>query len=64
MMETLGAAGLTPADVDLVCATGGTARVPVIAEGLAARFGEKKVHRLSSFHSVIQGLAERARTMA
>ena len=64
MMETLGAAGLTPAGVDLVCATGGTARVPVISEGLAARFGERKVHRLSSFHSVIQGLAERARTMA
>ncbi len=62
--ETLAAAGLDEYAIDLVCATGGTARVPVIARGLEARFGAKKLHRLSSFHSVIQGLAERARELA
>ena len=53
-------AKLTPADIDLVCSTGGTARVPVIARAIEERFGPGKLHRLSSFHSVIQGLAQRA----
>jgi hypothetical chaperone protein len=61
---TLAAAGVGPDAIDLVCATGGTARVPVIARGLEAQFGAEKLHRLSSFHSVIQGLAERARELA
>jgi hypothetical chaperone protein len=58
---TLAAAGLAPGDVDLVCPTGGTSLVPAIARELDARFGAHKIHRLSSFHSVVQGLAERAR---
>ena len=62
--DTLSAAGVDASAIDLVCATGGTARVPVIAQGLEAQFGAQKLHRLSSFHSVIQGLAERARELA
>jgi hypothetical chaperone protein len=56
-------AGLTPSDIDSVCSTGGTAKVPVIRHGLESRFGADKLQALSSFHAVIQGLAERARLL-
>ena len=59
--ETLAASGLGAAGVDLVCCTGGMARVRAIAEGVRARFGAQKIVRLRSLHSVIQGLGERAR---
>ena len=61
---TLVAAGTTADKIDIICATGGTTRVPAIEKALIARFGEKKLHRLSSFHSVISGLAERAVALA
>src|SRR4051812_4586227 len=56
-------AGLTARDIDRVCSTGGTAKVPVIKHGLETRFGADKLQALSSFHAVIQGLAERARSV-
>jgi len=59
--QTLTRAGISASDIDRVCSTGGTAKVPVIRHGLEARFGERKLQALSSFHAVIQGLAERAR---
>ncbi len=58
--RTLEHGGLAPADVDRVCLTGGTAKLPQISERLAARFGSEKLHALSSFHSVIKGLGVRA----
>jgi len=58
--RTLEHGGLSPADVDRVCLTGGTAKLPQISERLAARFGSEKLHALSSFHSVIKGLGVRA----
>jgi hypothetical chaperone protein len=61
--RTLERAGLTASDIDRVCSTGGTAKVPVIKHGLEARFGADKLQGLSSFHAVIQGLAERARVL-
>ncbi|HET7543638.1 MAG TPA: Hsp70 family protein [Polyangiaceae bacterium] len=61
--QTLARAGLTAHDIDRVCSTGGTAKVPVIEQGLEARFGAHKLQALSSFHAVIQGLAERARSL-
>ncbi len=61
--HVLETAGLTPAQIDRVCSTGGTAKVPVIHRGLEARFGAEKLQALSSFHAVIQGLAERARLL-
>ncbi|HTA90198.1 MAG TPA: Hsp70 family protein [Polyangiaceae bacterium] len=59
--EVLERAGLSPSDIERVCSTGGTAKVPIINRGLEARFGAHKLQALSSFHAVIQGLAERAR---
>ncbi len=56
-------AGISAADIDSVCSTGGTARVPVIKRGLESRFGAEKLRALSSFHAVINGLAERARLL-
>ncbi|HYP98257.1 MAG TPA: Hsp70 family protein [Polyangiaceae bacterium] len=61
--DTLGRAGISAGDIDRVCSTGGTAKVPVIARGLEERFGAEKLQALSSFHAVIQGLAERARVL-
>jgi hypothetical chaperone protein len=62
--QTVAASGLAPTDIDLVCATGGTAKVPKIAEAIAARFGKERVSDFKSFHSVVQGLARYARTLA
>jgi hypothetical chaperone protein len=61
---TVADAGLAFADVDVVCCTGGTAKVPRIAHAIEQRFGAAKVRQLRSFHSVVQGLAERARQLA
>jgi len=60
--QTLAAADVTTAQVDAVYCTGGTARVPTLIAAVAARFGPTKVRHVSTFHAVIQGLAERART--
>lgn len=57
---TLERAGVRHAEIDLVCCTGGTARVPAIASGLAQRFGAHKLTDFKNFHSVIHGLAEHA----
>jgi molecular chaperone DnaK (HSP70) len=54
-------AELSAEQVDRVCLTGGTAKLPAITKSLEARFGPSKLHELSAFHSVIQGLAQRAR---
>jgi hypothetical chaperone protein len=62
--ETLRLGGLSAENVDRVCLTGGTAKLPAIAERLESRFGHGKLYELSSFHSVIQGLAEGAHAAA
>jgi hypothetical chaperone protein len=59
--RTLQRAGLVAEDIDVVCLTGGTGRVPLIAERLARIFRRARIHRLRSLHAVVQGLAERAR---
>jgi hypothetical chaperone protein len=56
--------GLGAAGIELVCCTGGTARVAALAQGIQARFGAEKLVRLRSLHSVIQGLGQRARSLA
>jgi hypothetical chaperone protein len=56
-MET---AGITPEQVDLVCLTGGTAKVPFISGELEKRFGKEKLQTQSHFHSVLSGLVESA----
>jgi hypothetical chaperone protein len=62
--QTIEASQFTASDIDLVCCTGGTARVRAIASGIGERFCPTKIVRLRSLHSVIQGLAERAREFA
>lgn len=62
--RTVESAGLTNDAIDVVCCTGGTAKVPRIASAVEGRFGPQKLRRLRSFHSVVQGLAERARQIA
>ena len=61
--ETMAASGVRASDVDLVCCTGGTARVPRIAQAIAERFGADKMRDFKSFHSVVQGLAHHARSL-
>jgi hypothetical chaperone protein len=53
-------AGLRPDQVDLVCLTGGTAKVPFIRDELEARFGKDRLQTQSHFHSVLSGLTESA----
>jgi hypothetical chaperone protein len=62
--DTVARSGLTPGSIDVVCCTGGTARVPRLAAAIAARFGLQKMHDFRTFHSVVQGLAHHARQVA
>ena len=62
--ETLKRAGIKASQVDVLCCTGGTANVGLIQKGLADRFGADKLKQHKQFHSVVEGLAERAREVA
>lgn len=61
--ETVKAAQLQYDDVDLICATGGTAKVAVIREGLEKRFGKEKIQQHNRFHSIVQGLSRAAQEL-
>lgn len=63
MDEVISNAGIRPTDIDLICCTGGTSKVPEVHSRLLERFGAEKIKTLGSFHSVIQGLSERARDL-
>ncbi|MGE0762245.1 MAG: Hsp70 family protein [Bdellovibrionales bacterium] len=58
--ECLNQAQMSPADVDLVSLTGGSAQVPLIRLELEQRFGADKLQTQSHFHSVLSGLIESA----
>lgn len=58
--ECLNGAGITANQIDLVCLTGGTAKVPFIREEFIQRFGAEKLQTQSHFHSVMSGLIESA----
>ena len=62
--ETVKRAGIGFSDIDIVYCTGGTSRVPAILDGLKLRFGEERLVGRNFFHSIVQGLTERAREMA
>ena len=62
--ETLEAGRMRPQDVDILCLTGGTSRMPVVERTLSARLPNARLRRLRSFHSVVQGLALHARDVA
>lgn len=61
---TLARAQLAPSAIDIVCCTGGTARLPAVSNALGARFGNHKLSQFSHFHSVILGLGAEAKTRA
>lgn len=56
----LQSAGITSEQVDLVCLTGGTSKVPFIRSEFEQRFGQEKMQTQSHFHSVLSGLTESA----
>lgn len=58
--ETLKLAGINASQVDLICLTGGTAKLPAIRAAMSARFGEEKLRTHRHFTSIVEGLAERA----
>jgi hypothetical chaperone protein len=58
--ETVKASGVGYDQIDLVCCTGGTARVPLLQRELVRRFGERKIQERNHFHSIVHGLARRA----
>lgn len=58
--ETVRDAQVRPSDIDLVCLTGGTARVACLRAALEARFGREKLSQQNAFHSVVQGLVRKA----
>src|SRR5262249_20123645 len=62
--DTVRAAGLEAGQVDLVCCTGGTAKVPCIAQAIEARFGTGRIRDYKTFPSVVGGLALRAHAIA
>lgn len=62
--ETLRAGDLRPEQVDILCLTGGTSRMPLVERTLSERVPRAKTRRLRSFHSVVQGLARRAQERA
>ncbi len=60
MMEVFKQSGLTPADVDEVCLTGGTSQFPLIKVRLREIFGESKLSEHNIYQSVVNGLAQYA----
>ncbi|KHD89153.1 MAG: HSP70 family molecular chaperone [Bdellovibrio sp. ArHS] len=58
--ECLKNAGVSSQQVDLVCLTGGTAKVPFIQKELETRFGKERLQTQAHFHSVLSGLTESA----
>ena len=62
--RTLEAAAVRPEEVEILCLTGGTSRMPLIADALSNALPNAAVRRLRSFHSVVNGLAKSARERA
>lgn len=54
--DTFKKAGLGYDAIDLVCCTGGTARVRLVQEALESRLGKHKLQQFDTFHSVIKGI--------
>lgn len=62
--DTVRAAGVEPADIGVVCCTGGTAKVPRIAAEIRRRLRAARMEQFKGFHSVVEGLAREAREVA
>jgi hypothetical chaperone protein len=61
--QTVRDAGMVAKDIDIVCCTGGTAKVPRIASEIAARFGAERMRDFKNFHAVVLGLAHHAQSI-
>lgn len=61
--ETMKRAGVKAAEVDIVCCTGGTAKLPALSHELERRFGKDKLRQHRHFHSIVGGLAEKAQAL-
>lgn len=59
--ETMKKAGVNYSDVDIVCCTGGTAKVKALNHALGQRFGFEKLTQYKNFQSVIMGLTHYSR---
>ncbi len=57
-------ANIRPSDIDLVCLTGGTAQLKSIRQAFETIFDRTKIEQFRFFHSIINGLAERAKEFA
>jgi len=64
MDETMKMSGLKYQDIEVVCCTGGTARIPALREALEQRLSAEKLRQHRNFHSVVGGLAEKAHLLA
>ena len=47
-------------DIDLICLTGGTAKMRQVKKALELRFGADKINEHDNFQSVIKGLSDQA----
>jgi hypothetical chaperone protein len=61
--ETITAAQLKFSDIDIVCSTGGTAKVASIRHALETRFSREKVQEHNRFHSIVHGLVLKAKEL-
>jgi hypothetical chaperone protein len=59
--DVLNQAQVKPNEIDLVCLTGGTAQMKSIKTAFENMFGEEKIKQFRFFHSIINGLAEKAK---
>ena len=62
--ETVRSAGIGFEAVGVVCCTGGTARVPRLADEIRRRFPAARLEQFKGFHSVVEGLAHEALSVA
>lgn len=61
--NTVAASGINASEIDMVCSTGGTAKVPKLAAEIRARFPKAEVRAFKGFHSVVLGLAQQAQAV-
>ncbi len=62
--QTMRDSGKSPTDIDIVCCTGGTAKVRAIHNSIVSRFGEQKLVEYKNYHGVVEGLSQRAHELA
>ena len=64
MMEVFLQSGLKVSDVNQVCLTGGTSQLPLIRQRLTEIFGAEKLIEYNIYQSVVNGLAQYAKSLS